>query len=339
MKTNNDDDCAAPASGEAVHGDTQMPSDNSAMSVVGVTLGGNVESGNIDCGSASDDIPPQFTGADHSIPPPPISGTPEGGVDPDPKREHDIHGVSMPTAEVPAVNDPPTDADAPEDVDDGLKVPPNGATSGTVVKPGYVVTPPEHLSAGQPPASRMKEVILKARKSSGAQLLRVRAQLTGVSVYKSPPKGPFYRVRHDDDPFCCNLLKIKGKFTTNYFMIVGDELASQLCDDRYFSNYIAQYRLALIVDCDGNYGWWAVPDLREDDWAESARDICARMESEWVRVEALEERYGALLAEDDLGEPVWPQVDDFTLLEKAFKDRVIIDLEHPVIKKLKGKKL
>jgi hypothetical protein len=158
-------------------------------------------------------------------------------------------------------------------------------------------------------------------------------------VYKSPPKGPFYRVRHDDDPFCCNLLQIKEKFTTKYFMIVGDELASQLCDDRYFSKSISQYRLALIVDCDGNYGWWAVPDLREDDWAESARDICARMESEWVRVEALEERYGALLAEDDLGEPVWPQVDDFTLLEKAFKDRVIEDLDHPVLKRMKGKKL
>lgn len=340
MKTNTDDDFAAPASGEAVHGDTQMPSNNSAMSVVGVTLGGNVESGNIDCGSASDDIPPQFTGVAHPIPLPPVSGSPQGAVDPVPTREDDIHGVSMPMAEVPAVNDPPTDADAPEDVDGGSNVPLNweGVTSGTGVESGHVVTPPKHLSAGPPPPSRMKDVILKARKSPGAHL-RTRVELTGVAVYKKPTKGRFHRVRPDDDPHYFTLLHRKEKFSDVYFLVVGEELEGRLRVDPYFAKGIADYRLALIVDPDGNYGWWAVPALRDDGWAESARVICKRMESEWARAEALDDNYGILLAEDNLGEPVWPQVDDLTLLEKAFKDRIITDLEHPVLKKLKGKKL
>ncbi len=46
--------------------------------------------------------------------------------------------------------------------------------------------------------------------------------------------------------------------------------------------------------------------------------------------------YEVLTAKTDYSEPDWPKIAFQKILETAFKDNFITDINHPVIKKLKG---
>ena len=47
--------------------------------------------------------------------------------------------------------------------------------------------------------------------------------------------------------------------------------------------------------------------------------------------------YEIFMAEADVTDPIWPDISFQGLLEIAFRDRFIRDLDHPVVKKLRGK--
>jgi hypothetical protein len=48
--------------------------------------------------------------------------------------------------------------------------------------------------------------------------------------------------------------------------------------------------------------------------------------------------YEVMEAEDQTDEPVWPQEAMQQLIDLCFKDKVIKTLDHPVLKRLKGRK-
>ncbi|MGO9122863.1 MAG: hypothetical protein ACLQPD_35240 [Desulfomonilaceae bacterium] len=80
-------------------------------------------------------------------------------------------------------------------------------------------------------------------------------------------------------------------------------------------------------------------DGRTDHWSESALDAARLGRKNWIRVRANMQlgAYEVLTAMGTLPEPEWP--DDITfndLVKIAFKDRIIKDLEHPVLKRLRG---
>ena len=77
---------------------------------------------------------------------------------------------------------------------------------------------------------------------------------------------------------------------------------------------------------------------RLDEWNAVAHQAALRAETKWIRLAAnmgagTYEVYEAL---DQFSEPEWPGLNLERLLEMAFKDRYIDDLDHPVVRRLMG---
>jgi hypothetical protein len=79
-------------------------------------------------------------------------------------------------------------------------------------------------------------------------------------------------------------------------------------------------------------------DNRRDNWGSSALQAAQLAISSWVRVASNMSlgAYEAFEASATIPEPVWPEVGFKNLLEIAFRDHFIRDLDHPVVKKLRG---
>jgi hypothetical protein len=58
----------------------------------------------------------------------------------------------------------------------------------------------------------------------------------------------------------------------------------------------------------------------------------------WVRIKANRDlgAYETWEAESVMAEPVWPELSFQQLIKIAFRDRIIADIDHPVIKRLRG---
>jgi hypothetical protein len=81
------------------------------------------------------------------------------------------------------------------------------------------------------------------------------------------------------------------------------------------------------------------PDGRHDPWNASALMAAEEAMKKWVRVTANMwlGAYDVFTADANLPDPSWPDIDFEGLLKIAFKDRFIKDLDHPVIRRLRGK--
>jgi hypothetical protein len=83
------------------------------------------------------------------------------------------------------------------------------------------------------------------------------------------------------------------------------------------------------------------PDGKDMAWWSSLREHADRAETHWLRVIPNKElgAYEALQASDSLSEPEWDLqgLRFWNLIEIAFKKFLITDLEHPVVKRLRGR--
>jgi hypothetical protein len=79
-------------------------------------------------------------------------------------------------------------------------------------------------------------------------------------------------------------------------------------------------------------------DGKDNEWWRSLREHADRAQSHWIRVVANKElgAYEALQAADNLSNPEWPMLGFWDLIQIAFKDYLITDLNHPVVKRLRG---
>ena len=79
-------------------------------------------------------------------------------------------------------------------------------------------------------------------------------------------------------------------------------------------------------------------DGKIDDWNRSALEAATMAESRWVRVASNMAlgAYDVFEAAADWPEPEWPDRPFNELLRIAFKGRVIDNLDHPTLKKLRG---
>lgn len=80
------------------------------------------------------------------------------------------------------------------------------------------------------------------------------------------------------------------------------------------------------------------PDGRLDDWSRSAIEAAQLARGKWIRMSANMSlgAYDVYEATANLPDPVWPTQSFGELIEISFRDRLISDLEHPVIKRLRG---
>ena len=79
-------------------------------------------------------------------------------------------------------------------------------------------------------------------------------------------------------------------------------------------------------------------DGRHDHWSRSAFEAAEMAESGWVRIAANMSlgAYEVYKAQGDVPEPEWPELSLEEILRIAFKDMFIKDLDHPVIRRLRG---
>jgi hypothetical protein len=81
------------------------------------------------------------------------------------------------------------------------------------------------------------------------------------------------------------------------------------------------------------------PLAKSNDYNDTARESAIAAVTNWVRQEAdtSQGKYRVWIAEGVLGEPVWPELDLYELVRKAFKGRVISSASHELLEQLRGK--
>jgi hypothetical protein len=199
------------------------------------------------------------------------------------------------------------------------------------------LTEPE-LPLKQPNAQKPADplVDLAAIRLNGEQLIGVSAEKILLTVpIRKPTKQEFVRVRPGPSwTFPAALLEVRDENQT--FIISQNIINAHASDVK-----IAELRLA--VNRAGAYFLWPLilppVDGRTNLWHVSAREAAALAEQKWVRLTANMAAgiYDVFAATGELGEPEWPAgmtLED--LLRIAFRDRIIDDLLHPVLCRLRG---
>ena len=96
------------------------------------------------------------------------------------------------------------------------------------------------------------------------------------------------------------------------------------------------------INRQGTLFFWPVrlpaPDGKMLDWWRSAREATELAMHDWVRVKANMNlgAYDIFKAETASAEPEWPKEDFWSLIRIAFRDHLITNIDHPVIKRLRG---
>lgn len=77
---------------------------------------------------------------------------------------------------------------------------------------------------------------------------------------------------------------------------------------------------------------------RLDEWNAVAHQAALKAETKWIRLAANmgAGTYEVYEAMDQIAEPEWPELSFERILEMAFKDRYVDNLDHPVIRRLMG---
>jgi hypothetical protein len=81
------------------------------------------------------------------------------------------------------------------------------------------------------------------------------------------------------------------------------------------------------------------PDDKPNAWWVSARDAAERSMTKWLRIRANMAlgAYEISTAEREIPDPNWSEVEPFQdLLRIAYRTRLVTDLDHPVVKRLRG---
>jgi hypothetical protein len=158
----------------------------------------------------------------------------------------------------------------------------------------------------------------------------------GRLAIERPPNEAFFRIHLEHWQDLTVYEHMEGMDRVSY-LILGD-VYKQVIDEPVFKHK----RFHLYVTRDGACGLWGVslPDLngRINTWSESAMTLISRARKEWVRCVPDKEAnsYGYRKSKKDFGEPKWPTETWLELLTLAFKGHVIEDLDHDILKKLRG---
>jgi len=148
-----------------------------------------------------------------------------------------------------------------------------------------------------------------------------------------PPKHSFFRVRPGPEfQFPTRLLEF-GESKDAYLVSAG--LVESI------GTLLRAVVLRVYVTRESVVGIWplAIPDpLRPNRWHTSALDLAFASEGNWVRMAANQGAgaYDFIAALGDLKAPIWPAASFEETIREAFKDRLIEDVDHPVLRALRG---
>ena len=172
--------------------------------------------------------------------------------------------------------------------------------------------------------------------------LRISQELTEFSgvvdtaeiPVRRPTRDEWVRVRPGSEwRLETNVLELKDE---RQVYLVAPDLWEALEDE------LISKVLTLAVSREGQLFLWPVrlpgPDGHLDDWNRAALDAQARAALHWVRLVPNRSRgtYDVREAKADWAEPKWPELGFQQIVELAFADRYIADLDHPVVLRLWG---
>ena len=133
---------------------------------------------------------------------------------------------------------------------------------------------------------------------------------------------------------------IKRKADKTYFVVERKALP-------YCKEWVKPFKFFIGVTASNAIFLLDVPEDTEDDkgfgrsWHESAQQTVIAGREGWIRVVSNRSAggYDVKYPEGNIGEPTWPDVTLEEILNIAFRDRIIKDGEHKLIKDLRGQQL
>lgn len=156
---------------------------------------------------------------------------------------------------------------------------------------------------------------------------------TGVKVRK-PAKQNYFRVNPDEDMrLDTRLLYYEPE---GEWYLVNSGLWSALFDE------LASFKLVVCMDMFNEVFLWPIklpgPDGKRNTWSSSAMAAADLATKSWIRLVPSQARskYLAKVANSGMKEPEWPEESFVSLLEFGFSEHQINDLNHPVVRKLRG---
>jgi len=151
--------------------------------------------------------------------------------------------------------------------------------------------------------------------------------LTTVPVRK-PDKQSFVMV-HPEHNIQVGLIEIKQRSET-YLVLPS------LFDDLY--KEMIRCILFLSITRNNDVFLWPVVFPSDNMWHKSLLEAVEQAKKQWVRVLTNHSisGYDVLSPLDKLSDPVWPELSFNDVLRKAFGNRIIDTLDHPIVKELRG---
>ena len=162
----------------------------------------------------------------------------------------------------------------------------------------------------------------------------VKKALLTVPVRK-PTKEMFVRT-HPQMRIETFVIELKDEKET---YMVSPALWAELANESTFS----PRALITAMNRQGVLSIWPIrlpgPDGKIDNWSRSALEAAAMAETRWVRVAANMPlgAYDVFEASANWPQPDWPTLPFNEILRIAFKGRIIETLDHPVLRRLRGK--
>jgi hypothetical protein len=201
---------------------------------------------------------------------------------------------------------------------------------------------PSEVSKSKPVESTLPEQELDPYAPENLRLSQDFAATVGVKKVlatvpvRKPGAQDFVRVRSGPE-WRENFPVIDLKDDREEYIVVNPLVAE-------LSTEIVSKTLFLAITRQGTVFFWPVrlptPDGKDLDWWRSARLAAERAQTNWVRVKANKHlgAYEIYEAADNLSEPEWPaDLDYYSLIRIAFKDALITNLDHAVVKRLRGR--
>jgi hypothetical protein len=153
---------------------------------------------------------------------------------------------------------------------------------------------------------------------------------------KKPSKEWFVRT-HPDPAYRLSTAVVELKEDRETYLVSAG-LWSGLADEKTFSPRL----LVTSMTRQGVPFLWPIrlpgADGKIDDWSRSAMDAANEAQTQWVRVVSNMHlgAYELFVASGQIAEPVWPDITFQEIIKLAFRDKMISDWNHPVLKRLRG---
>ena len=156
----------------------------------------------------------------------------------------------------------------------------------------------------------------------------------GQISYRRPKKNEFFRVRAGDD-WQATVAVIADPVDKQLDWLILPHLVRPI--DEEFA--LAHLRLA--INRFGTLFVWGLKmsrDGRSNTWNDSAMQAAQQATTHWVRLVSSMESSQYLIKKSlgDIPEPVWPDIDFLEAVNRAFSGRIVNDINHPFLQRLRG---